>query len=226
MRASARPRLVCLLAFAGILAAEAVGPSASLGVEGVETEVQLDPSLQAAYVTARLRLRHEGLEPLDSVELDFPAQLASRIEVHTMWDSRGELEWQFAWVKEKLPRTLRVALRSPLNPGQKLILGMSYAIDTLELATGTPVLVSPQAARLSTTGWYPLPAAADPRPPNALRLTLRLPKEWQVTSAVKLKRIRNGTKLATYELSLKPVRAGQVLVHAEAVSNSHGGKQR
>lgn len=225
MRAPARPQLACLVAFAGFLAAHAMGPSASLGVEGVDTEVQLDPNFQAAYVTARLRLRHEGLEPLEWVELDFPAELAPRIELHTVWDRRGELEWQFAWVKEKLPRTLRVALRSPLNPGDKLILGVSYAIDTLELAAGTPVLVSPQVARLSTTGWYPLPVARDLRPPNALRLTLRLPKEWQVTSTAKLKRIRNGTKLATYELSLKPVQAGQVLVQAEAVSNSDGRRQ-
>ncbi|MGH9863011.1 MAG: hypothetical protein ACRD35_06260 [Candidatus Acidiferrales bacterium] len=210
------------MTLAGFLAAPAVTPSASLYVEGVETEVQLDATFQAAYVTARLRLRHEGLEPLDRVELDFPAELGPRIEVRTVWDRRGELEWQFAWVKEKLPRTLRVALRAPLNPGEKFILGVSYGIDTLKLPAGTPVSVSPQAARLSTTGWYPLPPAPDPRPPNALRLTLRLPKEWQVTSYAKLKRLRNGTKLATYEVLLKPVEAGRLLVEAEAAPDSQG----
>lgn len=225
MRAPARPRLVCFVALAGFLAAPAVTPSASLHVEGVETEVQLDPNFQAAYVTARLRLRHEGLEPLDQVELDFPAELGPRIEVRTVWDRRGELEWQFPWVKEKFPRTLRVALRAPLNPGEKFILGVSYAIDTLKLPANPPVIVTPRAARLSTTGWYPLPAAPDPHPPNALRLTLRLPKEWQLTSDAKVKRLRNGTKLATYELLLKPVEAGRLLLEAEAAPDSQGRRQ-
>lgn len=188
---------------------------AQLEVERVELNVRIDARWQALYAQAKFDLRNHGPQSPDIVEFNFPAPLSPRLEIVTVWDRKGELPWRSDPVKEDTPRKLLVALRSPLAPEKKLALVVSYDLDLKDYAPpGAAVSVSSKSARLSTTGWYPLPARSDPALPRTLRLAVRLPKEWRVEAPVELKQLRDGTTLASYELELEPVEPSQLLFRA------------
>ena len=112
-------------------------------------------------------------------------------------------------------RRLRVALRAPLRRGKELELVVSYDVDLAGFTAGeAPLLVSASSARLETSGWYPLPLGLDPAVPRRLRLSVRVPKEWQVSACARLKKPSHGTSLASYELVLKRVVPGRWLFRA------------
>ena len=190
--------------------------AAPLELERLDLEVHIDPRFQALYAKAQLVLRNDARESRDTVELEFSAPLAPRIQVRSVWDRRGELPWRLDSVSgANAPRLLLVGLRSALAPGKKQVVVVSYEVDLQGFtASAAPVAVSSESARLSTTGWYPVPAGSDPALPRALHLTVRLPKEWQVAAPVKLKQLRDGTALASYELELPRVQPGQLLLRA------------
>lgn len=189
---------------------------AQVTVEKVELNVQLDPRFQAVYAKAKLVLRNHSGRSYDVLKFSFPAPLGSHVEVSSVWDREGDLAWRGDLTgKEEAEQVLLVVLRSALAPGKKRVLVVSYDVNLGgSNATDAPVVISSKGARLLTTGWYPLPTGSDPAVPGRLRLAVRLPKEWQVTAPVKLKRLRNGTALASYELRLETIEPGEVLLRA------------
>lgn len=204
-----------LLLLAGTLLATPVLPAAELEVERVELSVQLDPEAQALYATARLFLRNPGHPALDILDFTVPAPLGERFDCRSVWVRKGELAWRLDPVEDSAAARLRVALLSPLKAGKKLVIGVSYEVDLEGLSPpDAPASVAPHNARLSTTGWYPLPAGTGSATPERLRLAVRLPKDWRVNAPVKVKRITDGSALASYEVELKHFAPGQLLVGA------------
>lgn len=219
MSLGARRRQVTLraLGLSSFLLLVSASPAAELEVERVELNVHLDPPLQALYAQAKLTLRNRGLASLDAVELEFPRELEPRLQVRAVWDRGGELPWRQEPSEAGIPRPVLVGLRSFLDGGKKLTLVVSYDLNLKEFAGADGALrVSPEKASLPTTGWYPVPVGSDAPLPRSLRLTVRLPKEWRVSAPGKLKQIRDGTALASYELEVKPVEPGRWLFRAEA----------
>lgn len=209
-------RLVLLLSGVWLLA-PAVALAAPVRASRVELDVQIDPGFETLYVQAKLEVQNPNPRTVDILELQFPAPLASRLQVKTAWDYSGELNWRCDAVAEGAPRPLRVALRSPLAPGKKRLVVVSYQLSLKSLANPAgAAVVSEERARLLTTGWYPWPAAPEPTAPQTLRLTVRLPKQWRVTAPAGLKKLREGTALATYELEVKPVEPEHLLFEAGA----------
>jgi hypothetical protein len=189
----------------------------SLLTKHVVLDVQLDPPGRAFYISAKILLRNQGSQTVGILELVFPAPLGSHTTTTAVWDEKGELAWRSDPVEESDPRMLRVALRSPLKRGDEILLGLNFE-TTLEKfsAANAPALMSGEAARLATTGWYPLPDAPDSNAPRQLRLVVRLPKEWRASSPVKLRKVLERAHLASYELKLDHVEAGQILFRAWA----------
>lgn len=203
------------LLFAGSLLLPANQRAAQLEVERAEVNVHLDPPLLALYARAKLVLRNRSGQNLETLELEFPAPLGPRIKVRAVWDRGGELPWRAGPADEGAPRTLVVALRSPLPPEKESVVVVSYDVELEGFAAPKgPLSISSESAWLSTTGWYPLPGGSEPALPQELRLVVRLPKRWQVTAAVELKQISKGTALASYELELQTVEPGRILVRA------------
>jgi len=203
------------LLLVGVLLAAPVSPAAELEVERVELSVQLDPEAQALYATARLFVRNPGPAALEILEFSVPAPLGRHFECRSVWVRKGELGWRLDPVEESSAARLRVALLTPLKAGKKLVIGISYEVNLEGLsAPDAPARVSPQNARLSTTGWYPLPAGSGSVAPQRLRLAVRLPKDWRVSAPVEIKRITDGSALASYELELKHFEPGQLLFGA------------
>lgn len=202
--------LLCAL-LAGALSARA----ANLEVEQVDIQARLDPRFQALYATVRLVVRNRSLQPLEVLEFGLAETLGARVLYNGAWDREGELDWRAHYEDEAKPPLLRVALRRPLRPGKKVTLGVRYEIGFQTAAATAPASVSPDGARLAAIGWYPLPAGAEPAGPRLLRLAARLPKEWQVSAPVALRKTHDGTALATYELTLKSVVPGETLLQAK-----------
>lgn len=203
------------LLLVAVLLAAPVSPAAELEVERVELSVQLDPEAQAFYATARLFLRNSGYLALEILDFTVPAPLGERFECRSVWARKGELGWRLDPVEDSGAARLRVALLTPLKAGKKLVIGISYEVNLEGLsALDPPASVSAQNARLSTTGWYPRPAASGSAVPQRLRLAVRLPKDWRVSAPIKVKRISDGSALASYELELKHLESGQLLFGA------------
>lgn len=211
-----RPASLSLL-LAGVLLPAPGVPAAELQVERVELSVQLDPELHALYATARLFLRNPSHQALDILDFTVPAPLGARFECRSVWVREGELGWRLDPVEDNAA-TLRVALSSPLKAGKKLVVGISYEVNLEGLrAPGAPASVSAQNAQLSTTDWYPLPVAGSGLAvPARLRLAVRLPKDWRVSAPTEVKKIADGSALASYELEVKQVEPGQLLLSATA----------
>lgn len=204
---------VLLLASTWLLAPAPV--AAQWGVERVDLSARIDPGAHALYAKASLVLRNRSREMLNTVELAFPAPLGSRIQVKNVWDRRGELPWRSDPVEAKEPRLLLMGLRAALPPGKKLLVVVSYDVDLQSFTVAKAALVLwADGARLETTGWYPLPTDSGRTVPRRLRLAIRLPKQWQVVAPVRIKQLRNGTALASYEVELNRVEPSQLLLRA------------
>jgi hypothetical protein len=203
------------LVLSGLLLAAPTAAATPLEVERLELNVHLDPNEQALYATAKLVLRNRGYQNLEILEFTWPEALSPHVDCNSAWGRQGELPWRLDPPEKDTPRRLLVALLSPLRPGKKLVLGINYELALEELLDSEAlVLVSPQKVQLRTTGWYPLPRDSDGAPPPVLRLTVRLPKEWRVSAPFKLKKINEGTALASYELEVKSAGPGQLLLRA------------
>ena len=211
-----RPRPRSLLAFAAILLLAAPVAAAPLEIQKADFSVHLNPRFQALYATVLLTLRNTGRESFDVLEFEFPSPLGHRAQVLAAWDREGPLEWRSDPVEEDVPRELLVALRRLLRPGKKLVLGLRYEIALPGPSAEAPAGVDHHAARLATSGWYPLPARASNALPRKLRLDVRLPIGWRVHSPVRVKERTTGTALSHYELELNSVRPNQELLRAEA----------
>jgi len=205
------------LLLAGVLLGVPLAAAAQVEIERLELDARLEPQARAVYARATFFLRNRSYSSPDVLEFDFPAPLGGRARVNAVWDRQGELPWRADAAEGERAGPLRVALRSPLAFGKKLVVVVSYDLE-LEGFTAPPeaLLVTPEGARLATTGWYPWPRGSEPDLPRRLRLTVRLPKEWQVAAPAKLKRLRDGTALASYELELQRVEPGQLLFRAGA----------
>jgi hypothetical protein len=204
------------LALAALLLA-ALPVAAQLEIERLELEARLDPREQALYTRATFFLRNRTPRSLEVLELDFPAALASRARVNAVWDRDGELPWRADEDEGPDARPLRVGLRTPLAFGKKLVVVVGYDLDLASSASSPgDAVVTEKSARLAATGWYPLPRSAAPALPRRLRLAVRLPKDWQVAASGKLKRLQEGSALATYEVTLERVEPGAPLLRAGA----------
>lgn len=189
--------------------------AAQLEVEKLELTARVEPVERALYVRAAYFLRNRGRASPDSLELLFPVPVSPRLEVRAVWDRGGELPWRADTTSEDGARQLLVGLRAPLLPGKKLVLVASYDLDLEGYeAAGESLRLTQESAQLAATGWYPLPRGSEPALPRRLRLTVRLPKEWQVAAPVKFKRLRDGTALASYELELQRLEPGAWLFRA------------
>lgn len=197
-----------------------LAPPASVAAEPVakqvDLDVRLDPPAQTLYAKATVTLHNRGGEPVRVIKLEFPAEVGPRIQVNAVWDRRGEMEWRSDPAEaEDEPRALLIATRTALRPGEKLVVVVGFDLHVGRVAAADPaILLADESARLRSTGWYPLPAAARPVVPLRLRLTVRLPKAWQVSAPVRLRPLRGGTVLAGYELDWKDVQPGVVLFEA------------
>jgi hypothetical protein len=172
------------------------------------------------YGKARLILRNRSTTPARLLELLLPASTGAWSEPTRVWDRTGELAWHSEAPESlALPRRILVAPRSPLGPGKKIDVVVSYEMRLSDSSPGATL--TDRSVRLDTTGWYPLPVLALPGSgensvalPQALELTVHVPKEWVVNFPPQSKRIRIGTELATYEVRLKPVAPGARLFAA------------
>lgn len=213
-----RPAAALAVSFllAGLFPAAPAAQTAPVEVERLELTVRVDPAYQALYARAAFFLRNRTYGSPDVLEFDFPAALADRVRLGSVWDRNGELGWRADEVTADGVRRLRVQARAPLFPGKKLVVVVTYDLELEGFAAADDgLLVSRDVVRLPAAGWYPqlVDAAA---PPRALRLTARLPKDWQVQAPGKLKRLNDGTALASYEFDLKEGRPGDVLLRAGA----------
>jgi hypothetical protein len=195
----------------------ALGANATaLTAERVDLDVRLDPQSEALYASGKLVLRNTGRTTIEILTLLFPAPLGSRTTCTAVWDADGELGWRSDPAEKPQGRTLSVLLRSRLRPGRKMTLGLNFEITLEGLPPDAPARVSAEDVRLAGAGWYPLPDEADPEPVDRLRLVVRLPKSWQVSAPVKLKKVAESKVLASYELQReRPVR-GRTLFRARA----------
>lgn len=211
---AARPvSVVLLLCVLGLGPRPAAALDSPLEVERVELSVRLDPPLQALYAQAHFLLRQHGLPGRDVIAFRVPAAVGPRLHVAAVWDDQGELPWRFDAEKAG-PWALRVELRSPLRLGKRMVVVVNYELELGGAGLPEGAAVSEESALLLTTGWYPFPAGPNQRLPRELRLTARLPKQWQVEAPVKVKKLNDGTALASYELRLRPVEPGQLLLRA------------
>lgn len=215
MRGGLAPR--GLLPLATLLLVHPAARAAPLEVKSVQLNVQIDPGLQTLYAKARLVLRNQGQREVDTLDLQFPPALAQQTQIQTVWDRAGELAWRSDAPNPGRPRSLLVALRSPLKAGKQTVLVASYEVNFQELDDASAgAQVTSSETRLNATGWYPVPVERSPVVPNVLKLEVRLPKEWRVSARVKLKQQRDGTSLAIYELKLEPVEPGALMFRASA----------
>ena len=206
-------RLAALLLSLGL----AAGANATaLTVERVDLDVRLDPQSQALYASGKLVLRNTGRTAIEILTLLFPAPLGSRTTCTAVWDPHGELGWRLDPAEKLQGHKLSVLLRSRLRPGKKMTLGLNFEITLEGLPPDAPTRVSAENARLASAGWYPLPDEADPELVDRLRLVVRLPKSWQVSAPVKLKKVAESKVLASYELQRKRPVPGRTLFRARA----------
>jgi hypothetical protein len=211
-----RTECIRLLVLSGALLFPSSASADSLAVERLDLDVRLDPQSQALYAGGKLTLRNTGGTSIEVLTLQFPAPLGSRTTCTAVWDANGELGWRSDPVDETQDQELSVLLRPWLKPGKKMTLGLNFEITLEGLPADAPASVSSGTARLTGTGWYPLPDGADPLRTNKLRLVVRLPKTWQVSAPVKMKRITRGALLAGYELQVERPVPGQTLFLAHA----------
>jgi len=222
-----RPR--CLVALAAFLLLAAPASAAPLEIQKADFSIHLDPRFRALYATVLLSVRNTGREPLDVLEFEFPPPLGPQAQVLAAWDREGPLEWRSDPVADPLdlsaPRELLVALRKPLRPRKKIVLGLRYEIALPEPSAAAPAGIDDHAARLATSGWYPVPARASEALPHKLRLDVRLPSSWKITSAANVKERTRGTRLSHYTLELNPVHPNEELLRAEAPPGAGSSEQ-
>ncbi len=205
------------LASAALLLSMGAGVAAPLraqqvSVERLELTVRIDPRRQSLYVKATYHLRSSRRR--ESIDFHLPAAVAPYMYFRRVWDRKGELSWRLVMGDDR-PRAVRVYLREPLKPREPLVVVVSYDLNLKAASVpASIVVVEAERAQLSTTGWYPLPAASGARLPLPLRLAVLLPKEWPVEAPGKLKQIFDGTTLAGYELELRHLRPGELLFRA------------
>ena len=205
-------QLACAVA---VLLAQPSLLTAELAVKQVDLDVRLDPPARMLYAKATVTLHNRGEKAVEIIELAFPPPLGARVQVNAVWDRQGEMEWRSDPVEgESEPRSLLLATRTPLRAGKKLVVVVSFDIRLEGMAVDAAVVLTEESARLGSAGWYPLPSAAHPVLPQRLRLTVRLPRAWQVSAPVRLKPLPGGTVLTGYELDWKKVKPGVVLFEA------------
>jgi len=211
VKRAAAPALAASLLLLGLLPARA----AEVDVERLELGVRIEPGSRMLYARATFFLRNLGPDSVELLEFALPEKLADRFLLRAVWDRGGELGWRADPPEAGAAPALRVALRAPLAPRKGLVLVVAYDLDLNDFdAWGDRLQVTPESARLPTTGWYPWPANAHRLVPSQLRLFARVPKQWPVAAPAKLKRSQEGTLLTSYELVLFPVRPDEWLFRA------------
>ncbi len=188
---------------------------APVEIEKLQLDVHLDPDEQVLSAKANLVLRNRSGNHVEVVELFIPGPLGARAQVERAWDYHGQLAFRGDPVETNQSQQIQVALRSPLKPGgkQRIVLSYTLALNGLPNSpTGTAL--SPKRAQLAAAGWYPAPAVS--APPRHILLAVRLPKEWRVWALAKPKRVLEGTAMASYEVTIKNALADVVLFRAAA----------
>ncbi|MCI0403266.1 MAG: hypothetical protein L0212_07055 [Acidobacteria bacterium] len=187
-------------------------------IERLGLDVRLDPAEQALSAKANLLLRNRGANHVEVVDLFIPAPLGTRTVVERAWDYHGQLAFRADPVEANQSQQIQVALRSPLKPGGKQRIVISYTMALSGLPNSpTGTALSPQRAGLAATGWYPAPAVS--APPSHIFLSVRLPKEWRVWALAKPKRVLQGQASASYEMTIKNAAADALLFRAAATDS-------
>jgi len=202
-----------------LLAAPAALPAqrTPVEIERLELDVHLDPDKQVLSAKANLTLRNRSGSHVEVVELFIPTPLGLRAHAERAWDYHGQLAFRGDPVEANQSQQIQVALRSPLKPGGKQRIVVSYTVDLSGLPNSPDATaLSEDRAQLASVGWYPAPALS--APPRHILLTVRLPKDWRVWALAKPKRVLQGVAMASYEVNLKNAPADVVLFRASAPS--------
>ena len=160
-------------------------------------------------------LRNQSANHVEVVGLLIPGPLGARAVIERAWDYHGQLAFRADPVETNQSQQIQVALRSPLKPGgkQRIVVSYTLALDGLPNSPNSTA-ISTQRAGLAATGWYPAPAVAGP-PPH-IRLSVRLPRDWRVWALAKPKRVLEGQASASYEMTIKNAPADALLFRAAA----------
>jgi hypothetical protein len=212
----ARPALGLLLLLSAPLALPA--QRTPVEIERLDLDVRLDPAEQALSAKANMVLRNRSGNHVEVVELFIPAPLGNRAVVERAWDYHGQLAFRADPVDVNQSQQIQVALRSPLKPGGKRRIVLTYrlAMDALPNSPAGTAITS-QRARLAAVGWYPAPALS--APPSRIRLSVRLPKDWRVWALAKPKLVLEGQASASYEMTIKNAAADTLLFTAAATDS-------
>lgn len=209
-------RLVAGLFFLLAAAAPALqAQRAPVEIERLELDAHLNPDQQVISAKANLTLRNRSGNHVEVVELFIPAPLGARAQVERAWDYHGQLAFRADPVEGNQSQQIQVALRSPLKPGgkQRVVVSYTLALSGL-LNSPTSTVLSEKHAQLASAGWYPAPAVS--APPRHILLAVRLPKDWRVWALAKPKRVLQGAAIASYEVTIKNAAGDVVLFRASA----------
>lgn len=218
--------LVCLLLCAAAQGVAQEPAEENIVAEKAELTVQLDPEQQAIYGKVILSLRNVSQKVREKLTLRFSSPLAPGIAVKLVWDRDEDLPWRRLRAQETGGEyLLQLSLTRPLKPGGRILVGVSFELYFERIPAPGPVAsITGGEARLAVAGWYPMPLANRELLPAQVRMAVRLPKLWKASSPAGLKRRRDGTLLALYELRWKKPKAGNadpdmVLFQARAPSS-------
>ena len=188
---------------------------APVEIERLELDAHLDPDQQVISAKANLTLRNRSGDHVEVVELFIPGPVGARAQVERAWDYHGQLAFRSDLVEANQSQQIQVALRSPLKPGgkQRIVVSYTLALSGL-LNSPTSTALSEKHAQLASAGWYPAPVVS--APPRHIFLAVRLPKDWRVWALAKPRRVLEGTAMASYEATIKNAAADVVLFRASA----------
>lgn len=185
-------------------------------MERLELDARIDPTGPTLYAKANLVLRNRERTPVELVDFEIPAPLGARTTVENVWDRNGQLAWRSDAVEATQPLAITVALRLPLAPGDRQRIVIAFAIQLEGLSAPAPAQVSARRAQLAMSGWYPALAGSEATMPEWIRVTVRLPKDWQVEGIVRPKRVLEGEASASFEMTIKGAPVNAVLFRATA----------
>ena len=189
--------------------------STPLNVEEVELDVRLEPATYTLSAKVMLGLRSRSLKPVEAIRLVVPAPFADRAHIYAVWDRSGFLAWHSQRIKKDL--LIVTTFAQPIGALGQRWLVIRFDLDFTHFdAPDAPAQLTPHAASLRATGWYPLPLGVRPRQFNKLRLGLRLPRTWRLRSHAESKHLHTGTEFTEYELTAEAVSASSLLFCAYA----------
>lgn len=204
-----------LTATLGLALLLALGPTPQFfEVNAVELDVRLEPSDGRLAAKASLHLRSRRVRPAETLALVLPAPFQNRARIRAVWDETGVLAWHTEMAEAAL--LIRVTFARPLPALARRTVVVSFELDCGGLDSSAPAQLTARAARLESTGWYPLPAGSVSDRLRRVRLAVRLSRSWRVERRLRMKRVRSGKHVAEYELTAENVARDTLLFRAHA----------